>query len=94
MQAALKALYNYGITHLLVEGGGAVNASFLRAGLIDKYIVYIAPKVLGGQNSITPFTGIDIDSIGLAQQLVFDTVDKIGNDICITAYPKKVQENA
>ena len=39
-------------------------------GFIDQYIVYIAPKVLGGKNSITPFTGADVESIDLASQLV------------------------
>ena len=90
IESALKALYTFGITHLLVEGGGAINASFLRSGLIDKYIVYIAPKVLGGKHSITPFTGSDVDSIDLAAQCTFDEVVKIGEDLRIIAYPKKV----
>lgn len=90
IESTLKALYQVGITHLLVEGGGAVNASFLRSGFIDQYIVYIAPKVLGGKNSITPFSGEDVDSIDLAQTLQFDEVVRIGEDIRITAYPKQV----
>ncbi|AWE07545.1 bifunctional diaminohydroxyphosphoribosylaminopyrimidine deaminase/5-amino-6-(5-phosphoribosylamino)uracil reductase RibD [Lysinibacillus sp. 2017] len=93
IEETLKALYKVGITHLLVEGGGAVNAAFLRSGFIDQYIVYVAPKVLGGANSITPFTGCDVDSIDLAAQLVFDEVLQIGEDIRITAYPKKVRNN-
>lgn len=87
----LKALYKKGITHLLVEGGGNVNASFLRSGFIDQYIVYIAPKVLGGKNSITPFTGSDVETIDLASQLEFDEVTRIGEDLRIVAYPKKAQ---
>lgn len=93
IEATLKALYKNGITHLLVEGGGNVNASFLRSGFIDQYIVYVAPKVLGGENSITPFTGADVESIDLASQLEFDEVTQIGQDLRIIAYPKKVKAN-
>ena len=89
IEATLKALYKQGITHLLVEGGGNVNASFLRGGFIDQFIVYIAPKVLGGKNSITPFTGEDVESIDFASLLEFDEVTQIGQDLRIIAYPKK-----
>ena len=88
IDATLKALYQLGITHLLVEGGGAVNAAFLRSGFINQYIVYVAPKVLGGLHSITPFTGEDVDSIDFAAQLQFDEVKQIGPDLRIIAYPK------
>lgn len=94
IEATLKALYHFGITHLLVEGGGAVNASFLRSGFIDQYIVYVAPKVLGGAHSITPFTGEDVDSIDLAAQLQFEDVTQIGPDLRIIAYPKQVKADA
>ncbi len=89
LHAALDALYVHGITDILVEGGGMINASFLRAGLIDKFIVYVAPKVLGGAQSITPFTGADVDTIDAAALLSFDHVEKIGDDLRIIAYPKK-----
>lgn len=85
----LKALYKKGITHLLIEGGGNVNASFLRGGFIDQYMVYVAPKVLGGKNSITPFTGSDVETIDLASELEFGEITRIGEDLRIIAYPKK-----
>lgn len=43
----MEELYKKGITDVLLEGGSEVNASFLREGLIDKYLIYIAPKLLG-----------------------------------------------
>jgi diaminohydroxyphosphoribosylaminopyrimidine deaminase/5-amino-6-(5-phosphoribosylamino)uracil reductase len=88
LELMLDELYQLGITDILVEGGGAINASFLRAGLINKYIVYIAPKVLGGRNSVTPFSGADVDTIDVAQLLQFGDVEKIGDDLRIIAYPK------
>lgn len=86
----LEKLYALGITDVLIEGGGEVNASFLRAGLIDKFFVYIAPKVLGGRQSITPFTGENVETIDAATLLEFGDVDKFGHDLRITAYPRKV----
>ncbi len=92
LDAMLVALYQKGITDVLVEGGGEINASFLRAGLIDKYFIYIAPKLLGGRNSLTPFTGRDVDRMDEALNVVFEKVDKMGEDLCITAYPKQGED--
>lgn len=89
LNAMLDELYKHGITDILVEGGGEVNASFLRNGLIQKFLVYVAPKVLGGRNSITPFTGDDVETIDAAMLLQFAEIDKIGEDLRITAYPKE-----
>lgn len=89
LHETLAALYARGITDVLVEGGGAINASFLREGLIDKAVVYMAPKLLGGAHSITPFTGLDVETVDAALQLDFAHVEKFGDDLRITAYPKK-----
>ena len=89
LHVMLDELYKRGITDLLVEGGGEVNASFLRNGLIQKFLVYVAPKVLGGRHSITPFKGDDIETIDAAMLLQFAEVDKVGEDLRITAYPKE-----
>lgn len=88
LDVMLTELYKKGITDVLVEGGSEINASFLRAGLIDKYLIYIAPKLLGGRNSLTPFTGYDVNQMDEALHVTFDKIDKIGDDLCITAYPK------
>jgi diaminohydroxyphosphoribosylaminopyrimidine deaminase/5-amino-6-(5-phosphoribosylamino)uracil reductase len=84
----LQVLFEKGLTDILIEGGSEVNGAFLRAGLIDKYLFYIAPKILGGRHSLTPFTGADVESMDDAVGLDFDTVEHIGNDLLITAYPK------
>ena len=89
LQEMLEKLYQQGITDILVEGGGAVNSSFLRAGLIDKYFIYIAPKVLGGRNSITPFTGEDVETMDQALDVTFEEIESFGEDLRITAYPKQ-----
>jgi len=39
------------VTHLLVEGGGEVNASFLLSGLAQRVVFFYAPKILGGRGA-------------------------------------------
>lgn len=92
LQEMLEKIYKRGITDVLVEGGANINASFLRAGLIDKYFIYIAPKLLGGQNSLTPFTGDDVEMMDAAMLVSFEEIQKFGEDIRITAYPKQGEE--
>ena len=89
LEDALKQLYKLGITDILVEGGASIHAAFLRAGLIDKVNAYIAPKLLGGQGSLSTFTGTDVETVDEALQLSFDYVQKLGDDILVTAYPKR-----
>ncbi|SOC36014.1 bifunctional diaminohydroxyphosphoribosylaminopyrimidine deaminase/5-amino-6-(5-phosphoribosylamino)uracil reductase RibD [Ureibacillus acetophenoni] len=89
LEQMLDELYKLGITDILVEGGGEVNASFLREGLINKYLVYIAPKVLGGKNSKTPFLGEDLQSMDEAIELNFESYEQLGQDLYVVAYPKK-----
>ena len=47
----LDELSHRGIAHLLVEGGPTVLTSFIKENLADEIIIYIAPKILGGQGS-------------------------------------------
>lgn len=88
LEILMDELYKQGITDVLLEGGSEVNASFLRAGLIDKYLIYVAPKLLGGRNSLTPFTGNDVATMDEALDVTISHVDTFGEDIRITAYPK------
>ncbi|WP_147534869.1 bifunctional diaminohydroxyphosphoribosylaminopyrimidine deaminase/5-amino-6-(5-phosphoribosylamino)uracil reductase RibD [Bacillus marasmi] len=89
LTCVLQKLYEKGITDILLEGGSELNGAFLKGNFIDKYIVYIAPKVLGGHRSKTPFAGLDAESMSEAINLDFDSIQQIGRDICITAYPVK-----
>lgn len=45
--AVLDELGRRGVLELLVEGGGAVHGAFLAAGLVDRVVVFVAPKLLG-----------------------------------------------
>jgi diaminohydroxyphosphoribosylaminopyrimidine deaminase/5-amino-6-(5-phosphoribosylamino)uracil reductase len=45
------------LTHLLVEGGSQTLGSFADAGLLDEVHVFIAPKLVGGEQALTPVGG-------------------------------------
>ena len=57
-QIDLKKLMTYlgneGIDSILLEGGGTLNDSALRAGIVKEVHCFIAPKLFGGKNSKTP----------------------------------------
>ena len=51
LRTCLRMLGQKGVTSLLVEGGGELNAGFLREGLVNRVYLYAAPGLLGGQKS-------------------------------------------
>ncbi|WP_010303360.1 bifunctional diaminohydroxyphosphoribosylaminopyrimidine deaminase/5-amino-6-(5-phosphoribosylamino)uracil reductase RibD [Kurthia senegalensis] len=89
LEEMLDALYTRGITDILVEGGAAVHASFFRQHLVQKVLIYMAPKIIGGAHSLSPVSGPDVEAMSAALEFEYDAVDVIGNDLRIVAYPKK-----
>jgi diaminohydroxyphosphoribosylaminopyrimidine deaminase/5-amino-6-(5-phosphoribosylamino)uracil reductase len=53
----LDALGGKGVLQLLVEGGATVAGAFHRAGLVDRYVVYLAPALFGGDDARGLFAG-------------------------------------
>ncbi len=63
LTALMTALYELGIASVLIEGGSAIIDSFLMAGLADEMILFTAPLLLGGKDSLTVFpTGRPIET--------------------------------
>jgi diaminohydroxyphosphoribosylaminopyrimidine deaminase/5-amino-6-(5-phosphoribosylamino)uracil reductase len=57
LEPLLDQLGTRGIVQLLVEGGGRVAASFHRKGLINHYVLYFAPALMGGDDGTAMFDG-------------------------------------
>lgn len=49
LDAVLQRLGDLGVRRLLVEGGGTVLKSFVKAGLVDEWTLYQAPVLVGGE---------------------------------------------
>lgn len=53
----LQELAGRNLTSILVEGGSTVHGDFLEAGLVDRIYAFIAPKLIGGKEALTPVGG-------------------------------------
>ncbi len=62
-----------GIDSILVEGGASLNGSLLEAGLVQKMMVYIAPKVFGGEMARTPIAG---NGVSFPSESCYFTLEK------------------
>ena len=87
-------LGNEGIDSILLEGGGKLNDSAVRAGIVKEVQAFIAPKLFGGVNSKTPIEGIGVNLPSEAVRLKYIDICQIGEDIKITCklYEKAGEE--
>jgi len=79
----LKILHKKRIKKILLEGGGTINWSFLKRGLVDELIITIAPYILGGSDSVTLVEGSGFKSIFSMKKLKLRKIQKIGNEIVV-----------
>lgn len=82
----LQIAGNEGLLSILVEGGSAMNAAFLHGDYVQKVIAFLAPKLLGGKESLSAITGPNPEKMASARELHSITVDTFGDDVCITGY--------
>ena len=87
LDEVLTWLYEQGIRRAYVEGGPTLASAFVREGLVDEYLVYLAPKLLGGDKLALGDLGVP--SIAEARELRILSVESLGDDILITARPKE-----
>ncbi|MFH1834728.1 MAG: bifunctional diaminohydroxyphosphoribosylaminopyrimidine deaminase/5-amino-6-(5-phosphoribosylamino)uracil reductase RibD [Methanobacteriota archaeon] len=76
-----------GVTSLLIEGGGEVIGSAFDAKIVDKFILYVAPKIIGGRDAKTLVAGDGIEKITDAVKLKDMIVENVGVDFRLTGYP-------
>lgn len=77
------------VTSLLIEGGGRVASSALKAGIVNKVCWFMAPKFLGGSDGFPVFNGPGPEQIGDAFELARVGYRGVGNDILVTGYLDK-----
>lgn len=77
-----------GIDGILLEGGGTLNYSALNAGIVNEVQAYIAPKIFGGSEAISPVEGLGVESPDLSFGFGLKKVENIEDDILLT-YVKK-----
>ena len=86
LSAMLADLASRGVNELHVEAGTKLNGSFIREGLVDEMLVYLAPCMLGEGLAMAHFGPLTQLDQGLS--LDFKSVEKIGPDVRILARVK------
>lgn len=84
----LDKLAERGITHLLVEGGGEVATSFLAAGLVDRLLVFLSPRVVGG-DGLAWARGPGPRRMADALRLEEVEVERYGDDVLVAGVPRR-----
>lgn len=87
LPALLAALHGRGVRSVLLEGGPRLAGAFLAAGLVDKVVGYLAPRLLGA--GPTALLDAGVHTIAGAIDLEFVDITQVGPDLRITALPRK-----
>ncbi len=82
----MKMLGSFGITSVLIEGGAEVNASALKSGVVDKLVMFIAPKLMAGTDSLCSIGGKSPVRLNRAVMLREVTSRFVGGDFMIEGY--------
>ena len=91
-----RALGERGVLELLVEGGPRLQASLWAAGLADRLVWYLAPLAIGGQGAPGLLGGAGAATLTDARRLRLASVDRLGDDLRVVAFPRSTggAENA
>jgi len=77
----LADLAGRGVLSVLVEGGATVAHAFHAAGLVDRYVIYLAPALMGGSDGIPLFAGPGAPTITEAWRGRLLDVTRLGDDL-------------
>jgi diaminohydroxyphosphoribosylaminopyrimidine deaminase/5-amino-6-(5-phosphoribosylamino)uracil reductase len=86
LAALMRELGARGINELHVEAGHKLNGSLLRAGLVDEFLVYLAPKLLGQGREMAAFG--PLEALDQAPQLRWREITAVGEDLRLIARPR------
>jgi diaminohydroxyphosphoribosylaminopyrimidine deaminase/5-amino-6-(5-phosphoribosylamino)uracil reductase len=92
LEDLLRALAARGVLELLVEGGPTLQASLWAAGLADRLVWYLAPLAIGGDTAPGLLAGAGAATLTDARRLRLASVDRLGDDLRVIAYPSSEEE--
>jgi diaminohydroxyphosphoribosylaminopyrimidine deaminase/5-amino-6-(5-phosphoribosylamino)uracil reductase len=87
----LKELANRDMNSILIEGGAELNASVVKAGMVDRVVAFISPKLIGGTQAPGFLGGQGVMKVNDAMKLKDIDVTKIGEDLMVEATPCSVE---
>ncbi|KHD16701.1 bifunctional diaminohydroxyphosphoribosylaminopyrimidine deaminase/5-amino-6-(5-phosphoribosylamino)uracil reductase RibD [Clostridium butyricum] len=86
LQEVVEKLGKEKIDSILLEGGGTLNFSALKEGIVDKVRFYIAPKIIGGENSKNSVSGQGFYNLDDCVNLKDMSYEQMGNEIVVEGY--------
>ena len=87
LDEVLDELGRRGVVQVLVEGGATVAGDFHRAGLVDRYVLYLAPALFGGDDGRPLFTGPGAATIDDVWRGRITNVERLGDDLKLELRP-------
>jgi diaminohydroxyphosphoribosylaminopyrimidine deaminase/5-amino-6-(5-phosphoribosylamino)uracil reductase len=88
IEALLDELGGRDVLQLLVEGGAHVAHAFHAAGLVDRYVVYIAPALLGGDDGVPLLAGPGAPTMADVWRGRLVEVARLGDDVRLDVAPR------
>ncbi len=85
LRALLKVLGAEGISSVMVEGGGRLIGSAIDEGVVDKFMFFISPKIIGGGRGIERKA---VESLEDAVRLERVEMREVGEDFLLIGYPR------
>ncbi len=86
LKSLMKELGKLEITSIMIEGGSSVSAAALSSNIVDKIMFFIAPKIIGGADSISSVGGPSLPLLKNAFQLKNLKASEYGKDILLEGY--------
>lgn len=90
LEEELRALAAEDVQTLLLEGGPTLAAAFLAAGAIDRLMLFVAPKLLGGDDGPSLFHGPGATRMADALPLLHATTRTVGEDVLVEGYLREL----
>jgi diaminohydroxyphosphoribosylaminopyrimidine deaminase / 5-amino-6-(5-phosphoribosylamino)uracil reductase len=87
IDALLDHLGSEGALQVMVEGGAAVAASFHRGGFVNRYVLYLAPALMGGDDGLALLTGQGASTIADIWRGHITATRLVGNDLEVVLEP-------
>ena len=81
LKRLMEELGRRNIDSVLIEGGGELNESALRAGIVQEIKVFVAPKLFGGSAARSPVTGPGVSLPSDAWNVTLENISSIGEDL-------------
>ncbi len=86
LEHLLKRLGEREITSVMIEGGEGIFTSAIEEGIVDKFLLFVAPILVGGKTAPGLFGGTGTEKIDHALRLARLRIEQLGEDLLIEGY--------